>query len=97
VNLAVSGVSALALRARLVPGNAAKQLAVNLAGPDQSVTFDLTKLNDNEFVTLCVPLPPSAKYDHVSQLQVQGVNWSAGAAALKLQISVIGLAPAAME
>ncbi len=92
VNLAVAGASSLALRARLLPGNAANQLAVKLAGPDQSVTFDLTKLNLNEFVTLSVPLPPSAKYDHVSQLQVQGINWSASAAALKLQISVIGLA-----
>ncbi len=80
----------LTLRAKLLPGNGAMQLNVNLKGPEKSVSFDLTKLNANEFTTLTAPLPEGGKYNNVQQLQIQGTNWSAAAQPLKIQIDSIG-------
>ena len=80
----------LAMRARLLPGNAAKSLSVNLIGADKSVTFDLSKLNEREFVTIFAPLPEGGNYKNLQQLQVQGTNWGDGAGALKIQINSIG-------
>lgn len=84
----------LALRARLLPGNAASVLNVNIVRPDnegggKTISFDLTKLNDKEFTTLSEPLG-EGKFDNVLQVQVQGTNWSAGTQPLKIQIDSLG-------
>ena len=91
VKLPVASETKLALRVRLLPGNTARQVSVNLVGSGQSVTFDLTKDGGDEFTTLTAPLPAGADYGHVTQIQLQGVNWSDGAAPLKLAVSMIGL------
>ena len=91
-NIAPQGQTHLVLRARLLAGNAASRLTVNLVGSDKSVTFDLTKLNRKKFVTLVVPLPTGGKYNHIQQVQIQGVNWNASAQPLKIQIAAIGTA-----
>lgn len=43
------------------------------------------------FTTLTAPLPAGADFGQVTQIQLQGVNWSDGAAPLKLAVSRIGL------
>lgn len=91
VKLPVTSGTKLALRLRLLPGNTAKQVSVNITGSGQSIAFDLTNLGGDDFTTLTAPLPAGADYGHVTQIQLQGVNWSDGAAPLKLAVSAIGL------
>ncbi len=93
-SLAPQGQTHLALRARRMAGNAAGALAVNIVRADadggaKSVTFDLSKLNEQTFTTLLVPLP-EGDFSKVLQVQMQGTNWGGGAQPLKLQLDAFG-------
>lgn len=91
-NLQPFGETHLAIRARLLPGNAATKLSANIAreGQDgQSVPFDLSQLSADKWTILAVPMP-AGDFSKVSQIQLQGGNFSAGAAALRLDIDKIG-------
>ncbi|RYX83249.1 hypothetical protein EON83_15390 [bacterium] len=94
MDLALAGQTHLALRARVLPGNVAKQLAVNLMREDAdggkaTVLFDLSKLREGEWVTLREPLG-TGKWNKVNQIQFQGTDWSPNASALKIEIDEIG-------
>ncbi|BCM94419.1 hypothetical protein IAD21_06326 [Abditibacteriota bacterium] len=93
-NLVPQSQTHLALRARRMAGNSAATLAVNLVRADadggaKTVSFDLSKLNEQTFTTLLVPLP-EGDFSKVQQVQMQGTNWGGGALPLKLQIDALG-------
>ncbi len=93
-NLQPGGQTHLALRARLLDGNAAGLLSVNLNRADadgggKSVTFDLSKLRADKWTTLLVPLP-AGEWTKVQQVQIQGTNWNPEAKPLRVQIDAFG-------
>ena len=94
VNIAPQQQTHLALRARLLPGNKAGLLNVNLVrdeanGGNKTLSFDLSKLDADSFSILTLPLG-EGDFSKIQQIQLQGTNWSAGAQPLKIQIDRIG-------
>jgi lysophospholipase L1-like esterase len=93
-NIAPQGQTHLALRARVLPGNAATTLAVNIMraadkGGKREISFDLSGLKESEWTTLTQPLG-AGQFDRVDQIQLQGTNWAARSSALKIQIDAVG-------
>lgn len=88
-NLNPQGQTHLAIRAKLLEGNAAGKLQININGPgaNKSVSLDLSKLSTT-YQTVLLPLP-DGKFDNVAQIQFQGTNWGGGEA-VKLVIDCIG-------
>jgi len=83
--LTAKGETHLAMTARLMEGNAAGKIQVNFTGTGKSVQFDLATLNIENFVTVKVPLG-EIDFAKCQQVQLQGLNWSAGARPLMLKI-----------
>lgn len=88
-NIAPQKQTYLAIRARLLPGNKSMLLTANLKGPEKTALFDLTKLNETDFVTITRPLG-AGQFDKVSQIQLQGTDWSGAARPLKIQFAAVG-------
>ncbi|WP_269228021.1 hypothetical protein, partial [Escherichia coli] len=93
VNIAPFGENHLAIRARLLPDNEAKTLVAKVI-PDGSesvqVGFDLTKLKEDRWTTLYLPLG-AGTFTKISQIQFQGSNFGGGSP-LRLDIDKIGTA-----
>lgn len=94
VNLTPQKQTHIAVRARLLPGNKATRLNVNLNRADadgggKTVSLELSNLKENEWHTLLEALP-EGNWSRVQQIQFQGTNWGAGALPLKIQIDSLG-------
>jgi beta-glucosidase len=90
-NMVPQGQTHLAVRAKLMEGNAASQLQINLNGPgaNKSVTLKLSAFKVGEYTTVVVPLP-DGKFNNVAQIQVQGTNWGGGQP-VKVLIDKLGI------
>jgi len=91
-NIAPTGQTLLVLRAKLLDGNGAGKISVHIlpkTGDAHNYDFDLSKLNAQGFTTLTLPLG-DGKFDNVQQIQLQGSNFGAGAAPLKIEIAALG-------
>ncbi|HMO25703.1 MAG TPA: hypothetical protein PKB10_05490, partial [Tepidisphaeraceae bacterium] len=87
-NLTPNAQEHIGIRVKLLEGNVARRLQMNLLGSDRSVTFDLSRARPTEFVDLTVRLPRE-DYSRVEQIQIQGTNFGDSAAPLRLAISRI--------
>ena len=90
--LAPHGEKFLALRARLVEGNEAATLHVNVnrdGAAQLGYDFPLSKFRKDRFTTITIPLGDE-DVSKIAQVQFQGTNFSPGAKALKIQLDKLG-------
>jgi len=91
VNLSPQGQTHLVVRGKLLEGNTAGKIQINLNGPgaDKNVQLDLSKFNKEAYSEVTIPLPAEGKFDKVAQIQFQGTNWGGGGD-VRLLIDKIG-------